>query len=508
MGFLTKTMEPVRLTIEEYPAHLPYRALFEAENFRALAFLPLVSGEMLAGVMMLLTTKTQDVPAYHQGFLDVVARHLGHALQKAVVYGGIQRRADALQDAIEQVPGAIYVAAANGAIRYLSPVVERLTGYKTRELTASPDAWRAIVHPDDRSIAAGRISRQADPDNEFALEYRILPKGKAAYCRVRDAVRYIRAADGSVQSIYGLLTDITAQKAVEANAMLEDLRTELEAAPDRESVIHALCARLALQLGGELRLAGSIATLFATALDRYSPRGESESEPQMPAGSVLTPDEFTHIVSHDLKEPLITIAGYATLALDGGSGLDEEVRDNLNAVLRSSTRMRQLVDDLLTLLRVGYARVHRTAVSPAAVLDGLLCDLEFLLKERHARVEYPQDLPQVHSDPTMLGIVFRNLIVNGIRHNSQDAPLVTIASLTGPDAVTFSVSDNGVGIAAEDSGRIFDLFERLHAAAGRPGTGVGLAIVRRIVEALGGTVWVESTPEIGSTFSFTVPIHE
>ena len=450
MGYITKTLEPVRLDIGEYPAHLPYRALFESENIRALAFLPLVHQEKLAGVLMLLTSKAHEVPASHETFLELVARHLGFSLTKAAVYGAIQRRADAYQDAIEQVPGAVYVAAANGMMRYCSPVVERLTGYKVHEIAATPDAWRAAVHPDDRSIAAERISRQAGMQDEFVLEYRMLPKGKASYIRVRDAVRYVRSSDGAVQAIYGLLTDITDQGSTQQQAQ----RASMALAARNDAV-----------------------------------------------------EEFTRVVSHDLKEPLITIAGYTKLVLDGGTGLDEESRDHLNTIMRSSVRMRQLIDDLLSLSRIGRVRANQRLVAVSPLLDDLVRDLEFFLRDRRARVEYAPDLPQVHCDPTELGIVFRNLIVNGVLHNTQETPVVRVAASQDDGVVTYSVADNGIGIDPADVHRVFDIFQRLQPSDDRPGTGAGLTIVKKVVETFGGKIWLESTPNVGSTFFFTVPLH-
>ena len=450
MGYITKTLEPVRLDIGEYPAHLPYRALFESENIRALAFLPLVHQEKLAGVLMLLTSKAHEVPASHETFLELVARHLGFSLTKAAVYGAIQRRADAYQDAIEQVPGAVYVAAANGMMRYCSPVVERLTGYKVHEIAATPDAWRAAVHPDDRSIAAERISRQAGMQDEFVLEYRMLPKGKASYIRVRDAVRYVRSSDGAVQAIYGLLTDITDQGSTQQQAQ----RASMALAARNDAV-----------------------------------------------------EEFTRVVSHDLKEPLITIAGYTKLVLDGGTGLDEESRDHLNTIMRSSVRMRQLIDDLLNLSRIGRVRANQRLVAVSPLLDDLVRDLEFFLRDRRARVEYAPDLPPVHCDPTELGIVFRNLIVNGVLHNTQETPVVRIAASQDDGVVTYSVADNGIGIDPADVHRVFDIFQRLQPSDDHPGTGAGLTIVKKVVETFGGKIWLESTPNVGSTFFFTVPLH-
>ncbi len=623
MGYIAKTVEPVRVTLEEYPAHLPFRSLFETEHIHALAFLPLVHQEKLAGVLMLLTSKVQDAPAHHPAFLEVVSRHLGFALEKAVTYAGIQRRADGYQNAIEQLASIVYVAAPAGTFLYCSPVAEAITGYKVRELAATPDAWRAIVHPDDRSTAAGRISRQAAEENAFSLDYRILPKGKASYIRVRDSICYTRGADGGVQTIHGLITVLADQPEIQRDAaalqevrqqltdeqhrgmqllLLNEIGSGLNGALDRQSALELVHARLAPRLridafgydalasppdilkrifttlgtlppdvneplslsegalpgdhpfrpvletsepfvgttpafgsviavvvsvrgrmdgilwvareddeaftASDLRLVQSIASLLSTALERI---GMSEEALTKARGMVTRNEElnrFAHVVAHDLKEPLIAVEGYTKLVLeDAGDGLDATSRDHLQAVMRSSTRMKSLIDDLLLLASVGHTAGRESTVAVGPLLDGLSHDLEFFFQQRHARLEISPNLPSVRCDATELGIVFRNLIVNGIRYNRQAAPIVSIGATCDNSMATFSVADNGIGIDPADAHRVFDLFQRLQFVDEQEGTGAGLAIVKKIVEANRGRIWVTSAGGAGSTFFFTVPLH-
>jgi light-regulated signal transduction histidine kinase (bacteriophytochrome) len=141
------------------------------------------------------------------------------------------------------------------------------------------------------------------------------------------------------------------------------------------------------------------------------------------------------------------------------------------------------------------------------LLDGLSRDLEFFIQQRHARLELSPDLPAVRGDATELGIVFRNLIVNGIRYNRQAVPIVSVGAVCENGVATFSVTDNGVGIDPADAHRVFDLFQRLQSVDEQEGTGAGLAIVKKIIEANRGRLWLTSTPGAGSTFFFTVPLH-
>jgi len=154
--------------------------------------------------------------------------------------------------------------------------------------------------------------------------------------------------------------------------------------------------------------------------------------------------------------------------------------------------MKQLMDDLLALARLEHKQQRHDPVPASTVLDEVALDLELFLRGRKAHLEFPSNLPSVPCDPAELSIVFRNLIVNGVLHNSRENPIVRIAATTDDRQVIFSVMDNGGGLDAKDDPR--------------PGTGLG--IVRKVVESFEGSLSWSSTPDAGSTFSFTVPNNE
>jgi PAS domain S-box-containing protein len=739
-GFMVKTMEPVRFTIAEYPAYLPYRALFEGEGVRRVLFFPLGGENGPAGIMLLFSMKDVEQEPTSAAFLGLACGHLGFALSKAVKYNATGVRATALETGIESLAGVVYDAAPTGVFRYLSPAVERLTGYTIAEITRTPDAWRAMVHPDDRSMVSERITRQSGSEQEFALEYRILPKGKAAYRVVRDMVRYRRDANGMVEAIHGFVADITDRSESKADCshvedmtrgivdamsdalMMTDLQgkildvnnafsmltgyTRAEAigyelpypwlqeaqmaayvhwldalresqrvtdfdmqwvrrdgatiaisvsttilrnaagdpiailniardinerqrqgeeirqanrqlslvnaiglgltgASDAPTVLNEVHEHLKDAIGystlvyrrfdrvagtltrvycggdacgidqgysenadqknvipltadhgaaevirtdaswlgeqdgeatmlvpvvtrgatlgvlrfrrpaeepfgdGDLRMASSIATLVAIALERVALHEATVASAREIARRNEELDRFAYVVSHDLKEPLITISGYTRLAIeDGGVRMSDESKQHLESVMRAVARMKQLIDDLLTLSRVGRPAHQVPSIPVSQVLSDVLRDLEFLLVDRHARVEFPPDMPVVPYDSTHLAMVFRNLIVNGIKYNRTDVPVIRIAATEAPTEWTFSVADNGIGIEPGEFQKIFMVFQRLNPADGIGGTGAGLTIVKQIVESYGGTIRVESEPDGGSTFTFTVPRHD
>jgi light-regulated signal transduction histidine kinase (bacteriophytochrome) len=256
----------------------------------------------------------------------------------------------------------------------------------------------------------------------------------------------------------------------------------------------------------DLRLFLSIANLVAIALDRVSLHDDAVRQTRELAARNGELDRFAYVVSHDLKEPLIAIEGYTKIVLSGKANLlDDEGRNHLGSVVRSSGRMKQLIDDLLTLSRLDRVPGQVSAVEVPLLLEELLHDMAFTLRERNARVEYDADLPAVRYDATHLSMVFRNLISNGVKYNSNTEPLVRITAEEKPDRTVFSVADNGIGIPQEEAEKVFVIFHRLHAADRYAGTGAGLTIVKKIVDAYGGRIWLESSPGQGTTFHFSVP---
>jgi signal transduction histidine kinase len=258
----------------------------------------------------------------------------------------------------------------------------------------------------------------------------------------------------------------------------------------------------------DLRLAQSIATLAGIALDRVLLYEETLAKAEEIEARNRDLDDFTYVVSHDLKEPLITIEGYSSIVQqEFADTLDAEAVDYLRSIVQATERLKRLIDDLLTLSRVGRARHELEVVNAQDVLGAVIRDLEFTIRETHAVVLIPEPLPPVVYDSTQLGLVFRNLISNGIKFNTSDTPTVTVSFRESPDHHVFCIADNGIGIPDEYFGKIFVIFQRLHSAESFPGTGAGLTIVKKIVERHGGRIWVESEVGRGTYFYFSVPRH-
>lgn len=215
--------------------------------------------------------------------------------------------------------------------------------------------------------------------------------------------------------------------------------------------------------------------------------------------------QFAYISSHDLREPLRAVVGYLQLLKKRyGDQLDEEAHRFIDRAMAATFRMDTLTNDLLAYSRVSTHWQPPQPVDCEHLLEQTLANLQVAIEENQAEVTH-DPLPTVMADPSQLGQVFQNLIGNALKFRREEPPRVHIAAQRNGTHWCFSVQDNGIGIEPQYAERIFAVFQRLHSRQKYEGTGIGLAICKRIVERHGGRIWVESEPEKGSTFFFTLP---
>jgi len=219
-------------------------------------------------------------------------------------------------------------------------------------------------------------------------------------------------------------------------------------------------------------------------------------------------EQFAYIASHDLQEPLRTISRFMELlSLKYSKRLDSNAIEFINFAVEGALRMQQLIDDLLEYSRVGTHGRPFVYTNLTEILDNTISNMQLTIGEADATIVY-DSLPSINVDPLQISQLFQNLIGNSIKFCSQKPPHIHITSTSNRKSHVIKVEDNGIGIEVEYFNRIFQVFQRLHTTKDYPGTGIGLAICKKIVERHDGRIWVESELAKGSSFFIEIPIKE
>jgi light-regulated signal transduction histidine kinase (bacteriophytochrome) len=250
--------------------------------------------------------------------------------------------------------------------------------------------------------------------------------------------------------------------------------------------------------------------LVTAAIRDVTERNKSEAHLVKTVGELKRSNEelqqFAYVSSHDLQEPLRMVASYTQLLAKRYQGrLDSDADEFIAFAVDGCNRMQGLIQDLLAYSRAGTNGKVFCEVSAEDALQQALTNLRITTEQSGAVVSH-DSLPAIKTDETQLTQVFQNLVGNAIKYRSAEVPRIHVSAAKGGDKEwIFSVRDNGLGIAPQYFEKIFVLFQRLHGRNEFEGTGIGLAICKKVLERLGGRIWVESQPEKGSTFYFALP---
>ncbi len=217
--------------------------------------------------------------------------------------------------------------------------------------------------------------------------------------------------------------------------------------------------------------------------------------------------EFTSTIVHDLQAPLRSLTMFTELlAEEYQDKLDQKAQQYLDRICDSSSRMQGLIEDLLTYSCAGKGEQTWIIVDLNQIVDQIKSDLQSAIAETNAEITV-KNLPQVLINPREIHQLFQNLIENAIKYSGAETPQIEVTAIAQEQEWLFAIADNGIGIAAEFQSQIFDVFQRLHPADVYSGSGMGLAICKKIVKRYGGNIWVESSGVKGSTFYFTLPMN-
>jgi len=289
--------------------------------------------------------------------------------------------------------------------------------------------------------------------------------------------------------------------------MQEQVRVSLE---EKERTAKTAAARAPLVMLGGTAVSFSLLLAVFFLLNREIAQRRAAEQAvarhaQELARSNQELEQFAYVASHDLQEPLRMVASYTQLlARRYRDRLDSDAHDFIRYAADGATRMQSLINDLLAYSRVGTRGEPLRSADSEAVCEEAIRNLRAAIEESGAEVAR-DPLPRVLADAAQLRQLFQNLISNALKFRSPEPPRVHVSADRNGNEWRFSVRDNGIGIDPEHAQRIFVLFQRLHNRAEYPGTGIGLAICKKIVERHGGRIWVESEPGSGATFCFTLP---
>jgi PAS domain S-box-containing protein len=382
---------------------------------------------------------------------------------------------------LQASPLGIVAMDAKGIVELWNPAAEQIYGYPAEDVLGKVVPY--LQTPDDSEYAAIRRHILRGEGLVGLETKRVRRDGSVIDVAISTAP--LRNGDGELTGTVALVGDISERKRAEAE--VHRLNQELEARVAERT------AHLEQEIAERVRAEAAVKELNATLAEQAEHLVEVNNELET----------FTYSVSHDLKAPLRGIDGYSRLLLeDYADRLDEEGQYFLNTIRSATTQMAQLIDDLLS-----YSRLERRTLAKSQVDVRNL--VETLLFQMQPAQVYPQTTIEVKVEPTLvradadaLALVLRNLIDNALKFSANaPAPRVEIGGESSAECYRLFVRDNGVGFDMQYQERIFDIFQRLHRSEEYPGTGIGLAMVRKALQRMHGRVWVESQPGQGATFT-------
>jgi len=367
-----------------------------------------------------------------------------------------------------------------------SDEIYRIFGLNPREFGANLEGFLKSVHPEDRDMVKNSIDGALYRKKPYSIGHRIvLPDGSVR--EVHENAKVFFNDIGKPIRMLGTVQDLTERKKTE-----EELKKHQDHFEELVKEHTAGIEDLNIQLKKELAERKRTEEKLKQSLEELE-RSNKDLE------------QFAYAASHDMQEPLRMVASYTQpLEKRYKDNLDNDAKDFIKYASDGATRMQKLINGLLSYSRIQTRGKPFRPIDCASVVDQAIANLQIHIEETQAIIER-DDLPTVDADEMQLIRLFQNLIDNALKFHGTEVPRIQISASHLGNKWMLSVSDNGIGIDSKYKDRIFIIFQRLHGEEEYPGTGMGLAICKRIVERHGGQIWIDSDPGKGSTFYFTIP---
>ncbi len=473
-------------------------------GYRSFAALPLRSGEEIIGVAGLACVAERDFESQAE-FLETLASQISSGIHNAQLY---EEASHHLHQLTALNKAALQLQKLQSPQILASEIIkslEAILNYTYSAVLLIDEAGERLI---PFALSAQKQNASFAEQDKRYVESADIRVGKGITGWVARSGQNIRLGDVRQDERYlGIRDDIRSELCVPLKANervigvinIESTQADTYSEND-ERVLETVAAQVSIAIqNAQLfeQVQGQTAELERRVFERTAQLQSANKELE----------SFSYSVSHDLRAPLRAISGFAEIiARRHRAGLNEEGQHYFDNIIQASERMGHLIDDLLTYSRLGRTGLRLETISLSGVFADIAKDLKGHIDELHSTISIAKDLPDITGDRTLLSQIFINLLENAVKYRKVDVPpqIKVTCQLEG-NHVIVSVKDNGIGIPAEYQDKIFNLFQRLHSEEEYSGTGIGLATVKKSVELLGGSVWVESKVGEGSIFFIRLP---